>query len=54
VKERFGAAHARWVSVWALILAAGVALMTVGARLGNFGMILFNAKLICLSCIGIE
>ncbi|MDD3599090.1 MAG: hypothetical protein WCZ48_07665 [Bacillota bacterium] len=54
MKERSGDACTPGVPVWAFILAAGVALMTVGARLGDFGMILLNARLICLSCIGIE
>jgi hypothetical protein len=54
VAERSGAGPTRQVPVWALILTAGVGLMAVGARLGDFEMIFLNAKLICLSCIGIE
>lgn len=39
---------------YAVLVIAGIALMAVGVACGDFGAILANARLICLSCIGIQ
>lgn len=39
---------------YAVLITAGVALLAVGAARGDFEAILANARLICLSCIGIQ
>lgn len=39
---------------YAVFVIAGVALMAVGVACGDFQAILANARLICLSCIGIQ
>lgn len=38
----------------ALLIAAGIALMAAGAYNGEFRAILLNAKILCLSCIGVQ
>jgi len=39
---------------YAVLIIAGIALVAVGAACGDFWAILANARLICLSCIGIQ
>ncbi|MEA4884988.1 MAG: hypothetical protein VB144_15280 [Clostridia bacterium] len=39
---------------YVLITLVGIALLAIGARAGDFGVILLNARILCLSCIGIE
>jgi len=39
---------------YAVLVIAGIALMVVGVACGDFQTILANARLICLSCIGIQ
>ncbi len=38
----------------AALLIAGLIFMAMGAAFGDFQAILANARLICLSCIGIQ
>mgnify|MGYP001250081758 FL=1 len=50
-------AHARSRSgpePYTVLIMAGIALVAVGVACGDFGAILANARLICLSCIGIQ
>jgi len=37
-----------------VLIIVGIALVAVGIACGDFGAILANARLICLSCIGIQ
>ncbi|MBP7165115.1 MAG: thioredoxin [Firmicutes bacterium] len=37
-----------------MLVIVGIALMVVGVACGDFQTILANARLICLSCIGIQ
>lgn len=37
-----------------LLLALGIALMAAGGANGEFTAILLNAKILCLSCIGVQ
>ena len=37
-----------------LLLGAGTALMVAGGLNGEFTAILLNAKILCLSCIGVQ
>lgn len=52
--------NANTTRVWAppylpwLLVAVGVALMAAGGIAGDYGAILANARMICLSCIGIQ
>jgi len=39
---------------YAVLVIVGIALMVVGVACGDFQTILANARLICLSCIGIQ
>ncbi|OPZ50527.1 MAG: hypothetical protein BWY92_00792 [Firmicutes bacterium ADurb.BinA052] len=39
---------------YAVLIIAGIVLAAVGVACGDFGAILANARLICLSCIGIQ
>lgn len=39
---------------YAVLIIVGIALVAVGIACGDFGAILANARLICLSCIGIQ
>ncbi len=44
-----------WPLPWPWILAiSGVALMVAGGFAGDYWAILANARMICLSCIGIQ
>lgn len=37
-----------------MLITAGIALIAVGVACGDFWAILANARMICLSCIGIQ
>jgi len=39
---------------YAVLIIAGIALVAAGVACGDFWAILANARLICLSCIGIQ
>jgi len=39
---------------YAVLIIAGIVLAAVGVACGDFEAILANARLICLSCIGIQ
>jgi hypothetical protein len=40
--------------LYAVLIIAGIALVAVGVASGDFWAILANARMICLSCIGIQ
>jgi hypothetical protein len=53
-RPRRGRERGPWPETYAMLITAGIALMAVGAACGDFQSILANARLICLSCIGIQ